>query len=153
MKATSWQSGYLVFTVVRAHTRRDRRDEESDLRVDRRRTRHRYPRCGSNDVKIVRNADKVVVFEKALPSGLLSWADLQAWWSEKMGIKEDAEAKKTRYKRLLQSVKQSGSLGELAMFRAYFEHFDRLEPASLPALLPQVYLHYDPYTKRERNKF
>lgn len=62
------------------------------------------------------------------------------------------QAKKTLYTPLLQSVKQSGSPGELAMLRAYFEHFGRLEPASLPALLPQVYLHYDPYTKRERGQ-
>lgn len=106
----------------------------------------------SNHVEIVRNADKVLVFEKPLSSGLLSWADLQAWWAKKMDITDVLQAKKTLYKRLLQSVKLSGSPGELAMFRAYFEHFGRLEPASLPALLPQVYLHYDPYTKRERGQ-
>jgi very-short-patch-repair endonuclease len=36
------------------------------------------------------------------------------------------------------------------VFRAYYEHFGPRPPDRLPALIPQVYLHYDPYTKRER---
>jgi very-short-patch-repair endonuclease/predicted regulator of amino acid metabolism with ACT domain len=151
-KATSWQSGYPVFTIVRATPGVVGAMKNLIFASIGAKPDIVIRDAVSNDVEIVRNADKVLVFEKALPSGLLSWADLQAWWAEKMDIRDDSEAKKTLYKRLLQSVKQSGSPGELAMFRAYFEHFGRLDPASLPALLPQVYLHYDPYTKRERGQ-
>lgn len=104
----------------------------------------------SNDVEIVKNADKVLVFDQPLPSGLLSWAQLQAWWAERTNATDDADAKRTLFIRLQQSVKQTGSPGELLLFRTYYEHFGRLDPGQCPALLPQVYLHYDPYTRRER---
>jgi hypothetical protein len=152
VKATAWQSGYPVFSIVRATPGVAGAMKNLIFASIGAKPDIVIRDAVSNDVEIVRNADKVLVFEKPLPSGLLSWADLQAWWAEKMDTTDASQAKKTLYKRLLQSVKQSGSPGELAMFRAYFEHFGRLEPASLPALLPQVYLHYDPYTKRERGQ-
>jgi len=150
VKATSWQSGYPVFAVVRATPGVSGALKNLIFASIGPKPELIIRDAVNNDVEIVKNADKVLVFDRPLPSGLLSWADLQAWWAEKMEITEEGDAKNTLYKRLLQSVKQSGSPGELALFRTYFEHFGRLAPASLPVLLPQVYLHYDPYTRRER---
>jgi hypothetical protein len=105
----------------------------------------------NNDVEIVKNADKVLIYDRPLPpSGLFLWKDLLAWWQGREGIVEESAAKDRLYKRLLQSVRAAGSPGEIAIFRGYYERFGRLLEGNLPVLIPQVYLHYDPYTKRER---
>lgn len=36
------------------------------------------------------------------------------------------------------------------MFQGYYERYGGLLGDRLPALIPQVYLHYDPYTRRQR---
>jgi len=71
---------------------------------------------------------------------------------DKHAITDPQAAKAALYRRLHQSVKQAQSPGELAVFRAYFEHFGKRPPDRLPALVPQVYLQYDPYTRRDRGQ-
>ena len=105
----------------------------------------------NNDVEIVKNADKVLIYDLPLPaSGQFLWKDLLAWWRNRENIADEVAAKNTLYLRLLQSVKTTGSPGELAIFRSYYERYGPGLGQSLPVLIPQVYLHYDPYTKRER---
>ncbi len=107
----------------------------------------------NNDVEIVRNADNVLVYDRPLPtSGMLLWKDLRGWWQETHGIEDAATAKDRLYLRLLQSVRATNSPGEFAVFRGYYERYGASLGEKLPALLPQVYLHYDPYTKRERGE-
>lgn len=107
----------------------------------------------NNDVQIVRNADKVLVFDRPLPtSGMLSWKDLRGWWQETHGIDDPIAAKDQLYLRLLRSVRATNSPGEFAVFRGYYERYGASLGEKLPALLPQVYLHYDPYTRRERGE-
>jgi hypothetical protein len=105
----------------------------------------------NNDVEIVRNADKVLIFDRPLPpSGMLLWKDLVAWWQDAQAIEDAEEAKAQLYRRLLQSVRLTQSPGEFAIFRCYYERYGKQLGEKLAALIPQVYLHYDPYTKRER---
>jgi hypothetical protein len=105
----------------------------------------------NNDVEIVKNADKVLIFDRPLPpSGQLLWKDLLSWWQGREGVKNEDEAKQTLYRRLLQSVTGTHSPGEIALFRGYYERFGPMLGDNLPVLIPQVFLHYDPYTKRER---
>jgi hypothetical protein len=60
-------------------------------------------------------------------------------------------AKTQLYSRLKESVCGAQSPGEYAIFHTYYKRYgNRLGDDKLPVLLPQVYLHYDPYTKRER---
>ena len=40
---------------------------------------------------------------------------------------------------------------ERLMFKTYAELYAKPDGFDLPALIPQVYLHYDPYTRRERD--
>lgn len=54
------------------------------------------------------------------------------------------------YRRLRQSVIGTNSPGEYALFHGYYKRFGKQLGDRLPALIPQVYLHYDPYTRRER---
>jgi hypothetical protein len=105
----------------------------------------------NNDVEIVKNADKVLIYDRPLPpSGQLLWKDLVAWWQEREGTKETDLARNQLFLRLSQAVRATNSPGEYALFRGYYERFGKLLDGNLPVLIPQVYLHYDPYTKRER---
>lgn len=151
VQATSAQSGYPLFEVVRA-TAGVRGPMKNLIFASIGAKPELVIRDAvSNDVEIVKNAHQVLVFDRALPnSGMLSWATLQAWWAESNGMADGPAAKAALYRRLLQSVRQTGSPGELAVFRTYYEYFGPRAPDKLPALIPQVYLHYDPYTKRER---
>lgn len=107
----------------------------------------------NNDVEIVRHADKVLVFDRPLPSsGLLLWKDLQDWYAELHGIGDPNSAKEQLFRRLRQAVLSTRSAGELAVFQGYYERYGRSLGDRLPALIPQVYLHYDPYTRRQRGE-
>jgi len=105
----------------------------------------------NNDVEIVKHADKVLVFDRMLPSnGLLLWTDLAQWWAETNGLASVADAKAPLYRRLNQSVCSANSPGEFAVFRTYYQRYGSRLLEKLPALVPQVFLHYDPYTTRQR---
>ncbi|ARN41216.1 TPA: hypothetical protein ACKPGA_001473 [Pseudomonas aeruginosa] len=105
----------------------------------------------NNDVEIVKHADKVLVFDRPLPSsGLLLWKDLQNWYAETHGIGDPGSAKEQLFRRLRQAVLGARSAGEFAVFQGYYERYGRSLGDRLPALIPQVYLHYDPYTRRQR---
>lgn len=105
----------------------------------------------NNDVEIVKHGDKVLIFDRPFPlSGALVWADLVSWWQALTKNDDPVAAKSELYKRLKQSVLHSRSPGELAIFHTYYSVFGRSLGDNLPVLIPQVYLHYDPYTKRER---
>jgi hypothetical protein len=105
----------------------------------------------NNDVQIVKNADKILIYDRPLPpSGQLLWKDLVAWWQVRDGLEDEKLASSSLYRWLALSVRATNSPGEFALFRKYYERFGKQLGDKLPALVPQVYLHYDPYTKRER---
>lgn len=105
----------------------------------------------NNDVEITKHANKVLVYDRPLPSsGLLLWKDLRTWWGELRGIDDASSAKDALYLRLWEAVVRSGSPGELAIFKSYYEAYGKLLGDRLPALIPQVYLHFDPFTQRQR---
>lgn len=105
----------------------------------------------NNDVEIVKHADKVLVFDRPLPSsGLLLWKDLRDWYAELQGISDPGSAKEQLFRRLRQAVLSARSAGEFAVFQGYYERYGSSLGDRLPALIPQVYLHYDPYTRRQR---
>jgi hypothetical protein len=74
------------------------------------------------------------------PTGLL-WIDLVGWWGETQ--KPAGDAARSLYLRLKESL---ASPPERLFFRSYFKWFREDFGRRLPALVPQVYLHYDPYT-------
>lgn len=104
----------------------------------------------NNDVEITKNAEHVLVYDVPLPpQGALEWKHLRDWWAAGHSVSEE-EAKTQLYQRLSQSVRSARSPGEYAIFRSYYKLYAPLLGDKLPALLPQVFLHYDPYTKRQR---
>ena len=75
------------------------------------------------------------------------WIELVAWWSDLNHL--DAGLEGTRQslgKRLLQSTQ---SAQEKILFKTYFKTYLPRLGDRLPALVPQVYLHYDPKTLNE----
>lgn len=98
----------------------------------------------NNDIQIVKNEEYCLVYDKPIPQNGLRWMDLVKWASLKEEI--ETESERRIYKRLEKSL---DSKPEKTLFYNYFKHFKGQLNEDLPALIPQVYLHYDPYTLRQ----
>lgn len=103
----------------------------------------------NNDVAIANNSD-ALIYDRVLSDRGLRWEALVAWWRERERIEEASDARKDLFRRLRAAVHAAQSPGEVAIFEAYYAHFSRSLGVRLPALIPQVYLHYDPRTASER---
>jgi hypothetical protein len=105
----------------------------------------------NNDVEIVKNADSVLIYDQILPpSGALLWKHLREWWGQKNTLEPEL-AKIQLYQRLSAAVRLARSPGEYAIFKTFYSRYPALlGEDKVPALIPQVYLHYDPYTQRHR---
>lgn len=107
----------------------------------------------NNDISITKNADQCLIYDRPLPQDGLMWNCLVEWYAAKNGIERNQENAFLR--RLCDcldtSFKENGSKSgpETWMLQAYFELKSELG-IDLPALIPQVYLYYDPRTQKER---
>ncbi len=108
----------------------------------------RFRDAVANEIEIVSNADKVLVYDRLIPSGGLTWNELQAWWCEIRQIPDNDEAARSLYARLRSSLPENSPPQRL-LFREFFSYFKSCFP-ELPALLPEVWLYWDPKTVRER---
>jgi hypothetical protein len=100
----------------------------------------------NNTISIVRNAEFCLVYDKPITSRGLLWSDLVLWWKGVSGYK-DAVLEKDLYERLKDSLGENKV--ERFFFKTYYQEFSVRLGDRLPALVPQVYLHYDPQTLRE----
>lgn len=103
----------------------------------------------NNDVAIANDSD-ALIYDRALPDRGLLWASLADWWRERDHHDELETANRTLFRRLRAAVLAANSPGEVAVFETYYGHFTRSMGDKLPALIPQVYLHYDPRTATQR---
>lgn len=106
-----------------------------------------------NVIETVENGDHCLVYDRPLGSSGLSWSDLVTWWSEQPSANHGPTDQRTAhglYKRLWASLQ--GNHVEEAVFNTYCERYRGENGFSQPALLPQVYLHFDPLTLRQRRK-
>lgn len=107
----------------------------------------------NNDIRITRNEDQCLVYDRPIPQNGLMWSELVNWYAEKYGITSNQENSFIR--RLCDcldsSFKRQGAKAgpETWMLQAYYE-LKRDLGVDLPALIPQVYLYYDPLTYKER---
>ena len=100
----------------------------------------------NNDLEIVGNARHCLVYDRPLPGTGLTWRQLTAWWARSdslPGGQERAEAV-SLYRRLMASM---GNEAERFIFDRYCARYGTYG-FDIPALIPQVYLNYDPYTRR-----
>jgi very-short-patch-repair endonuclease len=100
----------------------------------------------NNDIRIVKHAEHCLVYPKPMPLLGLRWKDLVSWWADENGLDGGPETARGLYRRLEKSL---GSEPEKLLFHNYFKTFLGPMGESLPAIIPQVYLHYDPYTVRQ----
>lgn len=98
----------------------------------------------NNDIKITANEDKCLVYDRDIPADGLYWEALVDWYAEKFNIVESPE--KEYIRRLYASL---DSVPEKMMLQAYctLRHEKKVD---IPALIPQVYLYYDPKTIKQR---
>lgn len=103
----------------------------------------------NNVVEVVENAKFCLFYDRPLSEAGLTWAGLVDWWEQANNLQGQAEdVARDLYRRLSRSL---DSEPERTLFRTYCERYGSAEgSAGQPALLPQVYLHYDPRTRRER---
>jgi hypothetical protein len=91
----------------------------------------------NNDIVILSGEESCLIYDRSIGSNGLLWSDLVAWWS---GLVPGGNAAGLGA-RLQQSL---SSDGEKNLFGTYFKKYRPALGEGLPALLPQVYLHYDP---------
>ena len=99
----------------------------------------------NNVIEIVENADKCLVYDRPLDTAGLSWGQLTAWWTE-TSPEAGANPARSLFQRLRASL---DSPAEKVLFNAYGARHGQDGGDMVPGLLPQIYLHYDPYTVRE----
>lgn len=147
LRETGSEGGYPIFSLVSLHAAAKGRPknlifaspDKPDLR---------FRDALDNDVEIVTNADKVLVYDRPIGNDGLRWTDLQQWWGDAKNITDTTLAKRTLYARLKSSLPRN-SPPQTKLFEAFFEGFGGAVP-NLPALLPEVWLHWDPRTVKER---
>jgi very-short-patch-repair endonuclease len=100
----------------------------------------------SNVIEVVENGEYCLIYDRPLAANGLTWRELVDWWSEMTSLDGDErERALDLYNRLMRSLANDA---ERLIFRTYCERYGR-DGFDLPALIPQVYLHYDPYTRRQ----
>jgi very-short-patch-repair endonuclease len=103
----------------------------------------------NNHIRIVKNEDKCLVYDQIIPTTGLLWKDLVSWWAKKVNHETiTKETEDSLYERLSLSLSPS-SPPEKLLFETYYATFRNMYGDNLPALIPQVYLHYNPYTLKE----
>ena len=97
----------------------------------------------NNDLRIVKNEKNCLIYDRPLGARGLTWRALADWWAdrEKLTGQPERAIYRSLYGRLLRSIAGNGA--ERRIFTAYGKRYGTLG-ADIPALLPQVYLHYDP---------
>jgi very-short-patch-repair endonuclease len=97
----------------------------------------------NNDVLILEHESSCLVYDRPIPPDGLLWRDLVDWYRDTSmnAAADDTTCRKALGKRLTSSL---ASPPETLLFRTYFKAFSTRLGSDLPALVPQVYLHYDP---------
>lgn len=150
LRETGTEGGYPSFEAVSTQAP-TRGTPKNLIFASRRKPDLRFRDALDNDVEVVSDADDVLIYDRPISArnGLL-WSDLQAWWAERNQITDQEAAKRTLYKRLQQCLPDN-SPPQSALFQAYYEAVRHRLPGA-PALLPEVWLHWDPKTAKERGK-
>ena len=105
----------------------------------------------NNTIEIVEGAERCLVYDRPLQSSGLTRSELLDWWTGQSSAAEGSDPQTTLSKRLGASLE---SCAEKVVARAYGARATSAStPGEVPALIPQVYLHYDPYTSKELRTF
>ena len=148
LRETGDDGGYPIFSLVLTRSSRGR--PKNLIFASIKKPDIRFSDAIDNDIEIVGNADSVLVYDRPLGSDGLLWRDLQAWWKASRDLETDAEAKRTLYNRLQECLPAS-SPPQRNLYLQYHSILGSDVP-NLPALLPEVWLHWDPKTIQFRGR-
>jgi hypothetical protein len=99
-------------------------------------------------IELMNCASDVLRYDRTVGAEGLTWNHLQAWWAEREGLgAEDAHT--SLWRRLRAAVVAAKSPPQLALFDQYHELYGH-SSSPLLAMLPEVWLHWDPVSKQRR---
>ncbi|MDR6636969.1 hypothetical protein [Paenarthrobacter nitroguajacolicus] len=104
----------------------------------------------NNDIEIVRNGEYCLVYDQPIPADGLTYSDLIQWWRQRQGLTDNVSQRDVGldlHDRLRTSLGDNSV--ELRVFDAYAARY-KDNGFDIPALIPQVYLHFDPATQLSR---
>ncbi|WP_217197996.1 hypothetical protein [Streptomyces buecherae] len=108
----------------------------------------RFTSALDNDIEVAERDDKVLVYDHPVGKEGLLWKHLLSWWQETRKMPDQEQAARALYSRMEASLPPN-SPGQKNLFWHYHHaNQDRLN--DVPALLPEIWLHWDPKTLRER---
>lgn len=105
----------------------------------------------NNDIEITRNAEFCLIYDRPIPADGLKFSHLVDWWRAGQGLGQDADERavgRELHNRLRSSLGDNPA--ELTLLDTYARRYQ--SSFDVPALIPQVYLHYDPKTQRQRER-
>ena len=94
----------------------------------------------NNDIVILSHASSCLIYDRPIRRDGLLWGELVEWWCGVTGVEPD-EAARSLGRRLRASLSSDAERG---LFDTYFKLYRVKLADALPAIIPQVYLHYDP---------
>ncbi len=147
LRESGTDGGYPVFDLVSLHVV-NRERPKNLIFASPHKPDLRFRDALNNDIEIVKDAHEFLVYDRQIGNAGLTWSDLQTWWAETEQITDEKQAKRSLYKRLRASLPEN-SPPQVTLFDSFFEGFQKAVPR-LPALLPEVWLHWDPKTVKER---
>lgn len=109
----------------------------------------------NNDIRITTNENQCLVYTHPIKSSGVMWNDLVEWYAAENNLSKGQNPEQAFFNRLCDcldtSLKANGAkIGpETLMLQAYYSLKNELD-IDLPALIPQVYLYYDPKTIKQR---
>lgn len=77
----------------------------------------------------------------------LRWGDLIEWWKGLNDIQDDKINIEQELYKILEKTLYNGP--EKKFFFLYYKKYKKIFERDLPVLIPQVYLHYDPFTIKQ----
>lgn len=95
----------------------------------------------SNSIKVVK-ANGALIYDQGIPAEGISWINLLDWY-------KSIDSVYTEESMIDQFIKCLDSEAEKLFFKAYISYINK-HGKHLPALIPQVYLYYDPQTQDQR---
>ncbi|MEV0352215.1 hypothetical protein AB0H88_41170 [Nonomuraea sp. NPDC050680] len=148
LRQTDIKDGYPVFNVVSTRSGHARPPRalifatlsKPDIRIE---------DVLNLDIEVLSDQDNVLVYDRPIGTDGLLWRDLHAWWKDTRQIASDEAAKKSLYFRLEACLPRNADgkwhRAQWNLFTLYHKLHGPDVPG-LPALLPEIWLHWDPKT-------
>ena len=104
----------------------------------------------SGTIEITKNKEHCLLYDRPVGAPGLTWGELVDWWKHQDG--NYALSAQELHARLHKRLAISLNSPEELLLNSYWQFCVNQGFAGLPALLPQVYLHHDPLTRRQREQ-